>query len=122
LRTANPNVLLQQMFKTQLSQRVPVPQFSGVLDATILDTDSTNPVINPAGQCRIIVPQYAENIAFGPVSYPGVLAPPDGIECVVSFIVPQVNAATDASNVRVLSIFGWPPSGGSDDFVFFLAG
>src|SRR6185437_5496967 len=111
MRTSNPNTLIQQMLRTQSAIRTPAAQFEGILDATIVDTDATN-VSLPAGTCRVLVPTFNDNMAFGPIEYPGVTAPPNGTDCVVGFIVPTVDTPTASNDVRVLAFYGF---GAADD-------
>ncbi len=103
----DPNVInqfLQGLVTGGGVMRTPAEQFSGIFDAKILDTDHTNANL-PAGNCRVTVPAYNSTIAFGPILYPGNVAPPDGTLCEVGFITP-VPGSTSATSVRVLSLYG----------------
>lgn len=122
MRTANPNTLLQLQLRHQLNQRTPAPQFEGILDATIIDTDATNSTL-PVGTCRVKVPSYSLDYAFGPIEYPSIDPPANGQACVVGFVAPVVNSATASSDVRVLVVYKTDSgSTTTDDFVFFMAG
>lgn len=104
--TRNTDTWLQQFARQTTQHRLVVPGMSGIQDATILDTDVTNPAQNPPGQARVVVPSYSPSIVIGPAAYPGTTAPPDGVACTVSFVPPQANSPTTLT-VRILTIPGY---------------
>jgi hypothetical protein len=104
MKTQNPDIIQHMMYRQMLNQKTPVAPYKGIFDATVVDTSATNPTL-PAGTCRVLVPNYANTQALGPVPYPGTVAPPNGTPCTVGFVNPQINTST-AIQVRVLALIG----------------
>ena len=103
MRTTDPNTIIQQqLFLDTGGIRVPTQQFQGIYDATILDTDVTNPSLDP-GMCRIVIPSLNPDTAFGPCSYPTFDAPENGQSCVVGFLYNTANTAPSIQ-VRILEL------------------
>lgn len=93
----------QSLARVISKQRMPSQQFKGAYDATILDTNKTNPAVVPSGECRVVIPKLGALTAWGPVPLPGISVPADGTPCTVMF---TSQTKTTPANPRVVSLVG----------------
>lgn len=107
MNTQNPDMIASMEARRVLKQRVPVPQFQGIQDGVIVDSDRTNPTVNPQGMCRVTLPNYSGDQVLGPIPYSGAYCPPNGTECTVGYVPPTANSKTAVNSLRVLSYPTW---------------
>ena len=104
----------QQLNRILSKTRTTVQTYPGVYDATVIDSDSTNPGMNPPGQCRVSIPALntpgVPATFYGPSPYPGSEAPPNGQDCTVAFITNTSNTQA-AVTMRILSFPGFDERG-----------
>lgn len=107
MNTSNPNMIVSMQARRTTGHRVPVPQFQGVHDATIFDSDRTNSTVNPSGQCRVIIPSFNETTPMGPIPYSGAYCPPNGTGCIVGYVHPTVASNSTVNSLRVIAYTEW---------------
>lgn len=84
MRTTDQRMLLQGMLRTQYGNILStVNQYDGLYYGVILDTDASNSSL-ASGYARFTIPAISGD-AWGPVPYPGLVAPASGVTCVVGF-------------------------------------
>jgi hypothetical protein len=107
MRSNSSNSNLQQILRSQYNINVDAEQFKDIYYGTVLQTDAMVSGLTPppiqAGSLTLIIPSINPNTVWGPVPYPGNIAPPAGTQAIVSFDSRQ--------NPVVLGFIGWSPAG-----------
>jgi hypothetical protein len=77
------------MIRVQNKQMVVTKQNQGIFYATVLQTDKSislgdgSPI--PTGSMTVLIPSLNTTQVYGPMPYPGKIAPPLGSQCSVGF-------------------------------------
>jgi hypothetical protein len=103
MRTNDANTLLQADLRNSGGILASGMQYSGIYYATVVQTDADVVSLSPppisAGNMTIMIPALSGNYVWGPIPYPGTIAPPDGTTCTVGF--------SNNNEPIVLGFIGW---------------
>lgn len=104
MRTHSQSTLASRIARTQFNMMTVSEQAKGIYYGTVLQTDvsiglgSTSPI--PTGMMTVSIPTLNPKEVYGPMAYPGAIAPPLGTQVSVGF--------NSDNNPTALAIYGAP--------------
>lgn len=106
MRSNDASALVQAGLRNKTGILATATQYSGTYYATVIQTDAStagqNPAPIPPGNMTITIPQLSGQKVWGPLPYPGSVAPPLGTKTTITF---------DPNNVPVVhSHVNWSPN------------